>query len=53
MVTNPDVTSESQTAEYSCNVGFALNDINLQRRTCLATGEWSGDAPLCVVGESI
>ena len=49
-VTLPEVTSEGQTAVYSCNVGFALNDVTKEIRECLSTGEWSLSAPLCVVG---
>ncbi|XP_045205733.2 CUB and sushi domain-containing protein 3-like [Mercenaria mercenaria] len=34
-------------ANFSCNTGFTLH--GYQTRTCLETGNWSNDNPLCVV----
>ena len=53
IVNLPQVTSEGQTAIYSCSVGFALNDVSKEIRTCLSTGLWSLSAPLCVIGEYV
>ena len=44
-VSHPGGTTFGQTATYSCNPGYTLvGDIT---RTCQATGQWSGDAPIC------
>ena len=33
-------------AVYSCNPGFTL--VGSAARTCMASGQWSGEAPTCV-----
>ena len=38
-------TLEGSTVTYSCPSGFALKGDTV--RTCLASGEWSGDLPMC------
>lgn len=38
-------THVGSTATYSCSEGFVLNGEEF--RTCLLSGEWSGDAPTC------
>ena len=38
-------TTVDSTATYSCLPGFTLE--GLATRTCLANGEWSGQAPTC------
>ena len=38
-------TTYDSVANYSCNVGYALNGESL--RTCLTSGEWSGTEPTC------
>ena len=52
-LTNPDNghvnhtagTTVGQTANYSCNTGYAL--VGDSTRTCQATGEWSESEPTC------
>ena len=44
-VIHPGGTTFGQTATYSCNTGFNL--VGDSTRTCLATGDWSGNAPIC------
>ena len=46
----PSVPSEGQTVTYSCDVGYALDNVTFTVRTCLSTKLWSGRAPLCVTG---
>ena len=38
-------TTFGQTATYSCNTGYNL--VGESTRTCQATGNWSGSAPMC------
>ena len=38
-------TTFGQTATYSCNTGYDL--VADSNRTCQATGNWSGSAPIC------
>ena len=38
-------TTFEQTATYSCNTGYNL--VGDSTRTCQATGNWSGSAPVC------
>ena len=38
-------TTVGQTATYSCDTGYNL--VGNSTRTCQATGEWSGSAPVC------
>ena len=44
-VSHPGGTTVGQTATYSCNTGHNL--VGSSTRTCQATGQWSGDAPIC------
>ena len=44
-VSHPGGTTFGQTATYSCNTGYTL--VGDSTRTCQATGQWSGDAPIC------
>jgi len=44
-VSHPDGTTFGQTATYSCNTGYNL--VGDSTRTCQATGNWSGNAPIC------
>lgn len=46
---NPATTLDS-TVKFECNVGYTLRGAST--RTCLANGEWSGNAPRCD-GETI
>ena len=46
----PSVPSENQIVTYTCDIGFALDNVTFGVRTCLATRQWSGRAPLCVTG---
>ena len=45
-----DGTEEGNTAQYSCNAGFAL--VGSQTRMCGGDGQWSDTAPTCV-GETV
>lgn len=38
-------TTVGSFAKYTCNPGFKLSGSDM--RTCQATGEWSGSAPVC------
>ena len=38
-------TTVGSFAKYTCNSGFKLSGSDM--RTCQATGEWSGRAPVC------
>ena len=38
-------TTYDSVANYSCNVGYALNGESIW--TCLTSGEWSGTEPTC------
>lgn len=40
-------TREGDTATYSCNEGFVLNENSTNLRTCGENGTWSGDEPAC------
>ena len=51
LVALPLIPAEDQEVSYSCNNGFALSDVSLATRTCLATGQWDKTAPLCIVGK--
>ena len=33
-------------SNYSCNRGFILEGVSI--RTCLSSGNWSGDIPMCI-----
>ena len=46
-VTVPAAPVFEDEAVYSCNPGYELSGYN--RRCCLSDGEWSGDAPTCVL----
>ena len=45
----PDVTAVGQIVVYSCFTGYALDTAAI--RTCLSSGQWSGNAPQCVSGK--
>ena len=36
------------TATYSCEAGYNL--VRVPVRTCLSSGNWSGDTPYCQIG---
>ena len=38
----------NSTATYSCKDGYSL--VNVPVRTCLSSGNWSGDTPNCQIG---
>ena len=38
-------TTFGSTANYTCDPGFEL--VGIAMRTCMANGEWSGEAPTC------
>ena len=40
-----DETNDPSVAAYSCNTGFQL--IGQSERTCLPTGQWSAESPIC------
>ena len=40
--------SYNSTAMYSCKNGYNL--VGVAVRTCLSSGNWSGDAPYCQIG---
>lgn len=40
-----DLTFNS-VATYTCNSGYVISGV--QQRTCLETGEWSGQEPTCI-----
>ncbi|XP_003387839.1 PREDICTED: sushi, von Willebrand factor type A, EGF and pentraxin domain-containing protein 1-like isoform X2 [Amphimedon queenslandica] len=46
-VVNFESTTVSSTATYSCNKGFVLS--GLSTRVCQPSGEWSGEAPTCII----
>ena len=46
-VTAPAAPVFEDEAVYSCNPGYELSGYN--RRCCLSDGQWSGDAPTCVL----
>ena len=41
-------TTEGDTANYSCIVGYELNDNDTSQRTCGLNGTWSGEEPTCI-----
>ena len=41
-------TSYNSTAIYSCENGYNL--VGVAERTCLSSGNWSGDPPSCEIG---
>ncbi len=41
----PSGTTYSSTAQYECDIGFVLQ--GEAQRTCLITGQWSGNTPNC------
>ena len=42
---NVSATTFNSTATYSCDAGYELN--GNQSRTCLFSGNWSGNEPSC------
>ena len=38
-------------ATYSCSPGYSLKGYT--KRSCLATGKWSGHTPVCVEGKDL
>ena len=45
-IVNVSGNQPGDTAEYSCNAGFALDGEDT--RTCGQDGQWSGSEPTCV-----
>ena len=44
-------TLYNSTATYSCEDGYSL--VGVPVRTCLSSGNWSGDTPSCQIGSIV
>lgn len=38
---------EGNIASYSCNLGYLIQEADMEKRHCRADGYWSGAAPTC------